>query len=336
MKLPGVLGNERLKSSFEAMKPQSFPHAVLIEGEPNTGKRMIAVLIAAGLVCENAGEQPCMKCEACIKAQKGIHPDVIAVDIVPGAGLTDKIRSIRSEAYILPGEAHKKVYILNYAHKLTPPCQNLLLKVLEEPPKNVCFILVCENSSMLLPTVRSRLAEFATAPVERHEIEEYLRKIYPAIPDEDISKAAALSGGAIGRADAIIASKNKPDERLLLINKFCRAVCSASFFEALEGIKMLDGMTCAEAKVFFEDMRALIRDAVFICNGMEDMCFSFAADGAAAFSEYYSEYQLKCMGDIFTMLSERCRFNANITSLMGVLAAQISNVREGKGLLSYI
>ncbi len=122
--------------------------------------------IAAEILCTSAGEKPCGKCPACGKIARNTHPDVIFVSRLtdPKGNLkrditVDQIREISADAYILPNEADRKVYIISEAEKMNTSAQNAALKLLEEPPNGAVLLLCTENPSALLPTVRSRCTE---------------------------------------------------------------------------------------------------------------------------------------------------------------------------------
>ena len=122
--------------------------------------------LAAGILCTGEGKRPCGKCSACGKIARNTHPDVIFVSrLTDGKGnlkpdiSVDQIREISADAYILPNEADRKVYIITEAEKMNMSAQNAALKLLEEPPNGAVLLLCTDNPSALLPTVRSRCTE---------------------------------------------------------------------------------------------------------------------------------------------------------------------------------
>ena len=142
---------------FPALESGRLPHAVIFEGGDEPSRYALAKYTAAALVCQG-GRRPCGECGACVKAAAGSHPDIIEASGGDGAKTfsVDKVREIRSMAYILPNEADRKVFILRGADTMTEQAQNALLKILEEPPPFVMFILECRSKGLLLPTVLSR------------------------------------------------------------------------------------------------------------------------------------------------------------------------------------
>ena len=142
----------------------------------------MARAFAQGLLCERGGEQPCGRCAACRKVEAGIHPDLITVELQkdekgrPRREITvDQIRAVNRDAWVLPNEAARKVYILADADKMNQAAQNAALKLLEEPPNGAVFLLCAVNPALLLDTVRSRCTERRSAAGETGPGEESLK-----------------------------------------------------------------------------------------------------------------------------------------------------------------
>ena len=144
------------------LQSERLPHAVALQSAGRDMREGCARLLARWAVCTGGEERPCGGCPGCIKERAGTHPDVYTAQ---GTGKTqaipvDEIRKICSDAYIIPNEARAKVYVLPDADKMLAPAQNAFLKVLEEPPQNILFLLTCENAQNLLQTIRSRVTVF--------------------------------------------------------------------------------------------------------------------------------------------------------------------------------
>ncbi len=136
----------------------TMPSAVIIERSTEEKRLETAKYIAAALVCESDAKKPCGTCMACVKSESDNHPDIFIMDSSPDRKLikVDEIRDIRNDAYILPNEASKKVYIIPNAGLMNEQAQNALLKIFEEPPEYVCFILTDKSRNSFLETIRSR------------------------------------------------------------------------------------------------------------------------------------------------------------------------------------
>ena len=158
MNLKGLAGNAPLKRQLELETARrGLSHAYILSGPPGSGKRTLAGLLAAALVCsEQGGGLPCLACPNCRKAMAGIHPDIVRTGD-DGKDITvAQIRALRADAYIRPNEAACKVYILENAQTMNDSAQNAMLKLLEEGPPYAAFLLLTDNAAALLPTVRSR------------------------------------------------------------------------------------------------------------------------------------------------------------------------------------
>ena len=131
-------------------KGRNWPHTVLIESDSADALRF-AREAAAVLLCGPAGSPDTAR-----RIREGIHPDVQLLDREDRDIVVDDIRALRRDAFVMPLEGDRKVYLLLHAQNMNPAAQNAALKLLEEPPEGVYFILLCGNVLSLLQTVRSR------------------------------------------------------------------------------------------------------------------------------------------------------------------------------------
>ncbi len=205
MGFEALLGNERLKENLRSsINRGRISHFYLISGPVGSGKRTLAKLLAAAILCK--GEQkPCGGCAACRKIGSGNHPDFITVDDPEKKTVSvELIRDARADMYIRPNEADRKIYLFPRAQDMGIPGQNALLKVLEEPPPYGVFILLTDNPQKLLPTVRSRCTELALTALPEAILLRQLRQDFPQADPEAIQAAASRSGGYLGQARQIL------------------------------------------------------------------------------------------------------------------------------------
>lgn len=141
----------------ERAKEGALAHAYILRAQDPEALESAARAVAAALVCQGDAP-PCGGCKGCRKAAKGVHPDVIAVERKPDKReiVVDQVRALRSDAYIRPNEAKRKVYLIREAHLMNEEAQNAFLKVLEDGPAYAAFLLLTPTPDALLPTIRSR------------------------------------------------------------------------------------------------------------------------------------------------------------------------------------
>ena len=150
--------SENIKSTvLNFIKSHRIPHAIMIEGANLKDTALLADFISSAAVCsdENA---PCGNCKNCHMATVKTHPDITYVTMPEGKkNLTvGQIRDIRADAFVKPHSAEHRVFIIKDADRMNEQAQNALLKVLEEPPHGVIFILITPSKTLLLDTIVSR------------------------------------------------------------------------------------------------------------------------------------------------------------------------------------
>lgn len=147
-----------------------MPHAIVLECSDGTKSLELAKFISMYAVCDDAN-RPCGKCGQCHRAFNRAHADIKYAypEKKSKTYSIDQMRDIIKDAYIKPNEANAKVYVFeNAENRLSPVVQNSFLKLLEEPPQNVFFILLCTNSSKLLTTILSRTTVIRIKSEEVH------------------------------------------------------------------------------------------------------------------------------------------------------------------------
>lgn len=135
------------------------PHALLIDGAGEAERESLSLLAARMMVCLNKDRVPCGECEHCRKAKENIHPDIITVTKPEDKKnfVKDDVKKMVADAFLTPNEADVKVFIIKEMQLMKEESQNLLLKILEEPPRYTAFILTADNSNAVIGTVLSRV-----------------------------------------------------------------------------------------------------------------------------------------------------------------------------------
>ena len=205
-----IIGQQNAVDFLEgAIRENRVSHAYIFDGQALSGKRTLAGIFAKTLLCEEGGVNPCNHCHSCSMAESGNHPDIITIRHEKAATLSvGEIREqLVADIAIKPYMGRRKIYIVPDASLMNQQAQNALLKTLEEPPAYATIILLTDNEMKLLPTLRSRSVTLKMKPVSEKLIEEFLRKNTQA-DERQIKIASAFSGGAPGRARALIEDEN--------------------------------------------------------------------------------------------------------------------------------
>ena len=184
-----------------AVREDKVSHAYILNGERGAGKKMLANLFAATLLCEKGGPDPCNECHSCRQAESGNHPDIIKVTHEkPNSISVDDIREqVNNTIMIKPYQGPYKVYIIPQADMMTPQAQNALLKTIEEPPEYTVIMLLIENADTLLPTINSRCVMLKLRNIKDTLIKKYLMETMQ-VPDYKADMCTAFAQGNMGRA----------------------------------------------------------------------------------------------------------------------------------------
>lgn len=177
----------------------AMTHAWLVTGAPGSGRSNAALAFAAALQCPQHG---CGTCAVCTSVVAGTHPDV---EVVVSETLTygvDDARHLIQRSSVVPAEAPWHVVIVEDADRFTDQAVNVLLKILEEPPRHLVWVLCAPNVEDVLPTVRSRTRAVYLRTPTTSEVSHALQERFGVDPAM-AAFAARASQGHVGRAKAL-------------------------------------------------------------------------------------------------------------------------------------
>jgi DNA polymerase III subunit gamma/tau len=180
----GIVGQEPVVRTLRrAIETDRVSHAYLFSGPRGTGKTSTAKVLAMGLNCEKGPTpEPDGTCESCRAIVGSSSIDVLEMDAASNRGI-DEIRELRDKVNLTPAAGRMKVYIIDEVHMLTAEAFNALLKMLEEPPEHVVFVLATTEKHKVLPTIISRCQSF---DFRRPSIETLVGKLEEISEAEDI------------------------------------------------------------------------------------------------------------------------------------------------------
>lgn len=171
-----------------------FLHAYLVLSSDFKMRNETAKKIAESVLCTGKAKgtsEPCGACPNCIKNAADTHPDVIYVGKGSKTGVDD-IRKIEEEAYLAPNEAEEKVFVLENADEYNVQSQNALLKIIEEPPAHVRFVLTASSVVGILPTVRSRVCTITVHGIDEEELLKDIKREKQGLTSEELEYVCAF------------------------------------------------------------------------------------------------------------------------------------------------
>ena len=220
-----VVGQEHITETLkQQVAGDRLSHAYLFTGTRGTGKTTCAKILARAVNCRQPENgNPCNQCPACLGIENGSILDVLELDAASNNGV-DQVRALRDEAVYTPAAVRKRVYIVDEVHMLSTPAFNALLKILEEPPAHLMFILATTELHKVPATIRSRCQQFAFKRILPGQIAQRLGYVAQEEGIDLTADGAALlarlaDGGlrdALSLLDQCSGGRTKVDEKEIL------------------------------------------------------------------------------------------------------------------------
>lgn len=305
-----IIGNRDAKNYFKrAIDKNNLSHSYIFEGNYGIGKKTFALELAKALLCKDKKDgKPCEACKVCEMINAYTHPDVIWIEQDTKVTKIDNIReNIVYEMEIKPYQSEYKIIIVKLADSISVQGQNALLKTIEEPPSYGIIILVCENMSNLLPTIKSRCIIVRFNPISTQEMEAYLKE--KSIMGMEAEIYSKLSGGSIGVIEDIL-----QDESYMPLRK--------KSIEYLNRLSLADVMGLYDiVKEVTEDKEAIEKVLKFWLLWYRDIAVLKVSGNRDL---YYKDYERQLL-DTSSKLTYN-KVNKNIEFIKGAIADIRQNV----------
>ena len=204
-----VVGQEHITSTLQRQVAEGrLSHAYLFTGTRGTGKTTCAKILAKAVNCEHPMDgNPCNACPSCLGIESGSFLDVMELDAASNNGV-DNVRALRDEAIYSPAQVKKRVYIVDEVHMLSTPAFNALLKILEEPPEHLMFILATTELHKVPATILSRCQRFSFRRILPRDIAARIEQVAKAegidLKPDGAELLARLSDGALRDALSLL------------------------------------------------------------------------------------------------------------------------------------
>ncbi|HBY05518.1 MAG: hypothetical protein UV38_C0001G0289 [candidate division TM6 bacterium GW2011_GWE2_42_60] len=275
-----------------------FP-VYLLAGLRGSGKtsigRVFACAVNCGMRSEYAsgaykGAFPCLECPSCRAMISGEHPDFIEIDAASHTGV-DHVRQLIEEASFLPVMGEKKLYLIDEAHMLSKAAFNAFLKILEEPPKTVLFLLATTDIHKVLETVRSRSFQLFFDPIPAVDVIQHLQHVCDvekvAYEQAGLACIAQVSGGSLRDALNLLErvrllSDEGATQRVLAhllgtVNDevFCELLETVSCGSCAEVLEKIQALKLSErpAPFIWERLVALLQALIWVQQGLSALQF---------------------------------------------------------------
>lgn len=325
-----VVGQDHITTTLKnEIKNQKIAHAYIFTGSRGTGKTTCSKILAKAVNCLNPIDgNPCGECEICKGIDDGSVLDVVEMDAASNNGV-DNIRQLREEAYFLPARAKYRVYIIDEMHMLSQGAFNALLKILEEPPAHVIFILATTEVHKVAATIMSRCQRFDFRRIDTPTIASRLKFVAQnentSLTDDAAMLIGHLSQGGMRDALSLLdLCMSNGDE----IN--AQTVKEVSLLGTDESLEKL---VCAIRDRDMTSALKAVNDAYTLSSDIQRLCvelMEFFRDILVVKLTKNPEKILNCMPDRLKLVREYEKDfeNANLVRLVSLLTTTATRISQ--------
>ena len=252
------LNDKTISQIMQDKKNNSASSGYLFFSIDNLTNMQYAKTLALGLLCNDCG---CLTCPNCLKVQQGVHPDLIEFPKNKSFNVQDA-KDIVEEATKKPMLCEHKVIVIHNIDNSSEEAQNKILKTIEEPPKNVYFIVTASSLDKVLPTIKSRLVKKEIMPFSRTELSQILNE---HSQKQSFELALIKGGGYVGKTLDIVENEQYMQTYLLCKDVVCKLKSSADVLSYLP--EKLDKTTFTN---ILEILLSMFRDLLMINQNKEN------------------------------------------------------------------
>ena len=305
-----VVGQSHITDTLkQQVASDRLSHAYLFTGTRGTGKTTCAKILSRAVNCQNPQNgNPCNQCPACLGIENGSILDVLELDAASNNGV-DQVRALRDEAVYTPAAVRKRVYIVDEVHMLSTPAFNALLKILEEPPAHLMFILATTELHKVPATIKSRCQQFSFKRILPGQISQRLSYVAQQegidLTDQGAALLARLADGglrdALSLLDQCSGGQATVDEQTILD--------TLGLAGNLETAALMEKIALHDTGAALDTLSRLYANGKDVGSVLEELS-SLARDlllrktapqgGAALLTGGYDETTMRALGEKFT------------------------------------
>lgn len=321
-----IYGNKQLLATIGNMiSSDRAGHTIMFYGEYGLGKKHMAEYYTASLLCENPVDgTPCGVCRTCLNVARNNHPDVMYVPTSGKLGgySAETARAVVSDASIKPNNSTgKKVYIFRDCRDISAVTQNILLKIIEEPPDYAYFIFTAESKTNFLPTIISRCLCFGMSVCSEEETVEALRS--RNCSEAEIASAVKCFHGNVGQCLDYL--RNDSLKKIVDLTKTLTDSIIRKDEYALNVTLFNLGKERSDVKNTLIQLDKLVRDCAVLARDKNSATIGCWYDGAVALSEMLTVHQASRLHSCIERAWNKIGANVSIPLALASMAGEIMN-----------
>lgn len=321
--LSNIVGHEKIKERLHnALVSGQVSHAYLFGGPSGVGKKTIGLAFARALLCKKGNGDICNNCDDCMRTERGVHPDLHLISPEGASIKIHQLRSIQDSAFFTSFSGGRQVYIVEQAEKMTLTAANGFLKILEEPPNGVTFILITNDPASILPTIHSRCQRYSFFPLTEEQVIQVVAQ--EESDNERLHVAVKLSGGSPGRALLMLNDMDRRYKTLELIMRLARQRPLSAF------IPLEDLSERSDLEDFIESVIVFFRDVmIYKKTKTDDLLINIDwQENIAEIAKTYAETEVLDILITAEKASRQLAGNANRRLLLDTLIFKIAGMRD--------